>query len=318
MAVEVRDLGKAFYDARSGRVTVAAQDVSFSVASGEFVSIVGPSGCGKTTVLRILAGLEEALSGSVKLFSDRPPAMVFQEASVLPWLSVRDNVGFPLNISGRSRQDRQSREDELLTLTGLTDFADAKPHQLSGGMKQRVAVARALVDERDILLMDEPFGALDEQTRMTLQQELLRIWEASRKTVVFITHSVDEALVLSDRVLVMSPRPEKSSPICRCRFSGREMWWHCGATRASGNSHIPSGRCWRRQLRAEAVWKHQRRQLWTTTSAKLGLRGPFSDAHQLDRQTEPFEGPNKAFLGRRGAQKKGPTPPPASSPSLLA
>ncbi|HQX61132.1 MAG TPA: ABC transporter ATP-binding protein, partial [Burkholderiaceae bacterium] len=135
--------------------------------------------------------------------------MVFQEASVLPWLSVRDNVGFPLNISGRSRQDRQSREDELLTLTGLTDFADAKPHQLSGGMKQRVAVARALVDERDILLMDEPFGALDEQTRMTLQQELLRIWEASRKTVVFITHSVDEALVLSDRVLVMSPRPGK-------------------------------------------------------------------------------------------------------------
>ncbi|MCB2030315.1 MAG: ABC transporter ATP-binding protein [Rhodoferax sp.] len=208
-AIEVRELGKAFYDARSGRVTVAAMGVSFSVASGEFVSIVGPSGCGKTTVLRILAGLEEALSGSVKLFSERPPAMVFQEASVLPWLSVRDNVGFPLHIAGQSRQERKSREDVLLALTGLMDFADAKPHQLSGGMKQRVAVARALVDERDILLMDEPFGALDEQTRMTLQQELLRIWEASRKTVVFITHSVDEALVLSDRVLVMSPRPGK-------------------------------------------------------------------------------------------------------------
>ena len=208
-AIEVRELGKAFYDARSDRVTVAAQDVSFSVASGEFVSIVGPSGCGKTTVLRILAGLEEALSGSVKRFSDRPPSMVFQEASVLPWLSVRDNVGFPLHISGQSKQERQSREDALLELTGLMDFADAKPHQLSGGMKQRVAVARALVDERDILLMDEPFGALDEQTRMTLQQELLRIWEARRKTVVFITHSVDEALVLSDRVLVMSPRPGK-------------------------------------------------------------------------------------------------------------
>lgn len=206
-AIEVRELGKAFYDARSGRITVAAHEVSFSVARGEFVSIVGPSGCGKTTVLRILAGLEEALSGSVELFSPRPPAMVFQEASVLPWLSVRDNVGFPLHIAGQSKRDRKPREDALLQLTGLMDFADAKPHQLSGGMKQRVAVARALVDERDILLMDEPFGALDEQTRMVLQQELLRIWEASRKTVVFITHSVDEALVLSDRVLVMSPRP---------------------------------------------------------------------------------------------------------------
>jgi len=135
--------------------------------------------------------------------------MVFQETSVLPWLSVRDNVGFPLRIAGCPRQQRQTREDALLELTGLVDFADAKPHQLSGGMKQRVAVARALVDERDILLMDEPFGALDEQTRMTLQQELLRIWESSRKTVVFITHSVDEALVLSDRILVMSPRPGK-------------------------------------------------------------------------------------------------------------
>ena len=206
-AIEVRDLAKAFYDARSGRVTVATQNVSFSVARGEFVSIVGPSGCGKTTVLRILAGLEEALAGSVRLVSERRPAMVFQEASVLPWLSVRDNVGFPLQIAGRSRAERRPREDALLELTGLMDFADAKPHQLSGGMKQRVAVARALVDERDILLMDEPFGALDEQTRMALQQELLRIWEASRKTVVFITHSVDEALVLSDRVLVMSPRP---------------------------------------------------------------------------------------------------------------
>jgi NitT/TauT family transport system ATP-binding protein len=206
-AIEVDALCKAFYDAASGRVTVAAQDVSFSVARGEFVSIVGPSGCGKTTVLRILAGLEQSLSGSVKLLSPRPPAMVFQESSVLPWLSVRDNVGFPLQIAGRSRRDRKPREDAMLRLTGLMDFADARPQQLSGGMKQRVAVARALVDERDILLMDEPFGALDEQTRMALQQELLRIWEASRKTVVFITHSVDEALVLSDRVLVMSPRP---------------------------------------------------------------------------------------------------------------
>jgi NitT/TauT family transport system ATP-binding protein len=133
--------------------------------------------------------------------------MVFQEASVLPWLTVEQNVGFPLSIRHVPRAERRERVDALLELTGLADFRTALPQQLSGGMRQRVAVARALVDDRDILLMDEPFGALDEQTRLVLQQELLRIWEASRKTVVFITHSVDEALTLADRVLVMSPRP---------------------------------------------------------------------------------------------------------------
>ncbi|MEO8858644.1 MAG: ABC transporter ATP-binding protein, partial [Burkholderiaceae bacterium] len=208
-AIEVRGLTKAFYDATSDRVTVAVQDIGFSVQRGEFVSIVGPSGCGKTTVLRIMAGLEQALAGEVLLASGRTPAMVFQEASVLPWLSVRDNIGFPLRIKAVAQDERRRRVDAMLQLTGLNDFADAKPHQLSGGMKQRVAVARALVDDRDLLLMDEPFGALDEQTRLVLQQELLRIWEHSGKTVVFITHSVDEALVLSDRVLVMSPRPGK-------------------------------------------------------------------------------------------------------------
>ena len=209
MAIEVRGLTKAFYDARSDRVTVAVQDIAFTVRQGEFVCIVGPSGCGKTTLLRIMAGLEQALVGSVFLAGEHAPAMVFQEASVLPWLSVRDNIGFPLRIHSVPAHKRKSRVDALLELTGLTEFADAKPHQLSGGMKQRVAVARALVDDRDILLMDEPFGALDEQTRLVLQQELLSIWEHSGKTVVFITHSVDEALVLSDRVLVMSPRPGK-------------------------------------------------------------------------------------------------------------
>lgn len=133
--------------------------------------------------------------------------MVFQEASVLPWLTVAQNVAFPLKLKGVPANEQRARVSELLALTGLTDFADARPHQLSGGMKQRVSVARALVDNRDILLMDEPFGALDEQTRLVLQQELLRIWERTGKTVIFITHSVDEALTLADRVLVMSPRP---------------------------------------------------------------------------------------------------------------
>ncbi|MCG8273503.1 ABC transporter ATP-binding protein [Aquamicrobium sp. NLF2-7] len=206
-AVEVSHLTKAFYDSEGDRVTVAVSDVSFSVKRGEFVCIVGPSGCGKTTVLRILAGLEEELSGTVKLHSATPPAMVFQEASVLPWLTVSENIAFPLSLKGVARAEKEARVRDMLALTGLTEFATARPHQLSGGMKQRVSVARALVDDREILLMDEPFGALDEQTRLVLQQELLRIWETTGKTVVFITHSVDEALTLADRVLVMSPRP---------------------------------------------------------------------------------------------------------------
>lgn len=206
-AVEVTHLTKAFYDSEGDRVTVAVSDVSFSVKRGEFVCIVGPSGCGKTTVLRILAGLEEQLSGTVKLHSTTPPAMVFQEASVLPWLTVSENIAFPLSLKGVASAEKEARVRDMLELTGLTEFATARPHQLSGGMKQRVSVARALVDDREILLMDEPFGALDEQTRLVLQQELLRIWETTGKTVVFITHSVDEALTLADRVLVMSPRP---------------------------------------------------------------------------------------------------------------
>lgn len=206
-AIEVTTLTKAFYNSDADSVTLAVSDFSFSVARGEFVCIVGPSGCGKTTVLRILADLESKLSGEVKLHTDDAPAMVFQEASVLPWLTVAQNVALPLKLKGTPHAQQKARVAEMLALTGLTSFANARPSQLSGGMRQRVSVARALVDDRDILLMDEPFGALDEQTRLVLQQELLRIWEATRKTVVFITHSVDEALTLADRVLVMSPRP---------------------------------------------------------------------------------------------------------------
>lgn len=207
VAIRVENLTKAFYDVETDRITLAVHETSFEVAKGEFVCIVGPSGCGKTTALRILAGLETALSGKVEIDTKQKPAMVFQEASVLPWLTVEQNVGFPLKLAGWPKAKREARVAELLALTRLTDFATARPQQLSGGMRQRVSVARALSDDRDILLMDEPFGALDEQTRLVLQQELLRIWEKTGKTVVFITHSVDEALTLADRVLVMSPRP---------------------------------------------------------------------------------------------------------------
>jgi NitT/TauT family transport system ATP-binding protein len=206
-AIEVRRVWKAFHDRRTSGTVLAIEDVSLDVADGEFVCLVGPSGCGKTTLLRILAGLEQATSGHVHLIGDGPPGMVFQEASIFPWLSVQDNIGFPLRIAKASRSEQRERIDAMLELTGLVDFRRALPHQLSGGMKQRTAVARSLVDDRPTLLMDEPFGSLDEQTRVFLQQELMRIWGATRKTVMFITHSVEEALTLADRVLVMSARP---------------------------------------------------------------------------------------------------------------
>ncbi|CAN5737380.1 ABC transporter ATP-binding protein [soil metagenome] len=206
-AIEVRNVWKAFHDRRTSSTVLAVQDVSFDVSDGEFVCLVGPSGCGKTTLLRIIAGLETASAGTVRVSGDRPPGMVFQEASIFPWLSVEDNIAYPLDTAGMTGPARRARVDELLALTNLTDFRQALPHQLSGGMKQRTAVARALADDRPTLLLDEPFGSLDEQTRVVLQQELLRICGATGKTAVFITHSVDEALTLADRVLVMSRRP---------------------------------------------------------------------------------------------------------------
>ena len=207
--IVVDNLWKAFYDRRRKSKLVAVQNASFTVEPGEFVCICGPSGCGKSTILRILAGLEQATTGSVQVGEAATrPAMVFQEASVFPWLTVFDNVAYPLRLAGVPKRERAERVEPLLEMTKLADFRDAYPHQLSGGMKQRTSVARALVDESsDVLLMDEPFGALDEQTRFDLQQELLAVWERHRKTVVFITHSVDEALALADRVIVMSARP---------------------------------------------------------------------------------------------------------------
>jgi NitT/TauT family transport system ATP-binding protein len=206
-SIEVRHVWKAFHDRRTSGTVLAVEDVSLDIAEGEFVCLVGPSGCGKTTLLRILAGLEQATSGEVHLAGGGPAGVVFQEASVFPWLSVEDNITYPLRIRKVPAATRRERAEAMLELTGLADFRHALPHQLSGGMKQRTAVARALVDDRPVLLMDEPFGALDEQTRVYLQQELLRIWGATRKSVLFITHSVEEALTLADRVLVMSARP---------------------------------------------------------------------------------------------------------------
>ena len=207
--IRIRGLRKGF-SARFGRVD-ALGALDLDVHDGELCVIVGPSGCGKSTLLRILAGLEAADAGEIDVdrrAQGRPlTAMVFQEPSALPWMTVRANVAYGLRMQGRSAADCAPIVDRYIEKVGLTRFARAYPHQLSGGMKQRVSVARAFAADPEILLMDEPFGALDEQTRVALQDELLRLFEESGKTIVFVTHSIDEALTLGDRVLVMTPAP---------------------------------------------------------------------------------------------------------------
>jgi NitT/TauT family transport system ATP-binding protein len=207
--ISINRLGKEFIGA-NGKMT-ALRDVTLSIRRGEFCCLVGPSGCGKTTLLRIVAGLETHTSGELHLahFDRSKPlhSMVFQEQSVFPWMTVERNVEYGLKMRGVSPAERRDVVMHYLDKVGLTGFRNAYPHQLSGGMKQRVSIARAFANDPEILLMDEPFAALDEQNKALLQEELLRIWEESKKTVLFITHSIDEALVLSDRALVMTARP---------------------------------------------------------------------------------------------------------------
>ena len=211
VTLEVKHLGKRFASARG--VTEALRDINFRVHRREFVCVIGPSGCGKSTLIRILAGLERQSSGEVLL--DGKPAtgpgrdrgMVFQGYSLFPWLTVKRNVMFGPEIGGSSRGAAESQARQWLDLVGLTKFADAYPHQLSGGMRQRVAIARALVNEPRIMLMDEPFGALDAQTRAKMQSHLLDIWRNIDLTILFITHDLDEAIYLADRILVLKPHP---------------------------------------------------------------------------------------------------------------
>lgn len=201
---------KRVYEGRRGPV-VALDGIDLDVREGEFLVIVGPSGCGKTTLLRILAGLDEPTGGEVRVHRRNPKkplnSMVFQQPSLLPWYTVRKNIGYGLRLRGVSREERERIVDHYLEVVNLARFDTAYPHQLSGGMKQRVSVARAFANDPEILLMDEPFAALDEQTKLLLQQELLRIWLGSGKTVCYITHSIDEAIHLGDRILVMTAQP---------------------------------------------------------------------------------------------------------------
>jgi len=209
--LQIKGLSKSF--SVKGKTFEALHDVNLSVGDKEFMCLLGPSGCGKTTLLRIMAGLEKPTSGAVLL--DGVPiegpgpqrGMVFQEYSLFPWRTILDNVAFGLELKGVSKDERYDKARRYLKTVGLEGFENSYPHELSGGMKQRVAIVRALVNNPKALFMDEPFGALDAQTRNVMQSELLRIWQEQQKTVIFVTHSVDEAIYLADRVVIMSARP---------------------------------------------------------------------------------------------------------------
>ncbi|HTD36714.1 MAG TPA: ABC transporter ATP-binding protein [Candidatus Limnocylindrales bacterium] len=218
-SIAVEHLTKAYPNG-----TVALDDVNLEIADGEFVAVVGPSGCGKSTLLRILAGLDRATGGRVHIAGaaaradELPSATVFQEQSLFPWMRVHENVAFAFDSLAVPRDEVRRRVGEVLGLVGLAEFERAWPHQLSGGMKQRAAVARAFVTDPPVLYMDEPFGALDEQTRVGLANELMRLWERSPKTIVFVTHGIEEAVTLADRVVVLSARPGQVKEIVPVRF----------------------------------------------------------------------------------------------------
>ena len=202
------------FDTRNGPVT-ALEDINLEVHDGEFVSLLGPSGCGKTTLLRMIGGLDVPTSGTIaidgKIVNGPSPkmTMVFQEYSLYPWRTIAENVGFGLEMMGTAPARREAEVAERLKLVGLESFGGSYPYELSGGMRQRAAVARALATDPAVMLMDEPFGALDAQTRNKMQRELLSIWQQTKKTILFVTHSVDEAVYLSDRIIILTPRPGK-------------------------------------------------------------------------------------------------------------
>jgi NitT/TauT family transport system ATP-binding protein len=224
-AVELAGVDKTFGDTTSGHGGGGAVHALFGIelrlAPGEFVSLIGPSGCGKSTLLRVVADLEQPSAGSVLVGGksarqarlDQDYGIAFQQAGLLEWRTVAENVELPLHVHGVAKPERRARAAELLELVGLADFAAHRPSQLSGGMQQRVAIARSLATRPTLLLMDEPFGALDEMTRERMQTELLRIADETGAAVLFVTHSIPEAVVLSDRVVVMSPRPGRITDV---------------------------------------------------------------------------------------------------------
>ncbi len=246
MKIHVRHVSKSFLG--RGAAVEALRDVSLRVGDGEFVTIVGPSGCGKTTLLRLIDGLLQPDSGEIVIDGELGPApgpqvgFVFQSFRLLPWRTVLDNVEFPLEIQRIPKAERRARAHEYVKLVGLEGFTQSYPHELSGGMQQRVGLARALALEPQVLLMDEPFAALDAQTREVMQVELSRIWAQIGVAVVFVTHSLDEALFLGDRVVLMGPRP--------------------GMVRETLDVPLPRPR-WDYDIRAMPAFVEQRAYLWS-------------------------------------------------------
>lgn len=210
--LELKHVSKSFSRTETVEITTALESICLTVASGEFVSIVGASGCGKSTILRLIAGLIQPTTGVITLAEtpikgpDPNRGMVFQKPTLFPWLSVRDNVSFSLRMQ-KKFAGRNADVDRLIQVAGLTEFRDAYPHQLSGGMAQRVALIRTMINDPEVFLLDEPLGALDAFTRMNMQDELLRMWEERRRMMLMVTHDIDEALYMGTRILVMAPRP---------------------------------------------------------------------------------------------------------------
>jgi len=241
VAIDCRDIGHTYVTPRNGQVA-ALEDVSLTLQPHEFVCLVGPSGCGKSTLLRIIAGLVDPGRGTVHFSGhmNRPrgvAAMVFQEHGLFPWLSVLDNVAFGLEVQGVPPHARREQAMAFVERVGLASFAASYPHELSVGMRQRVGIARAFLSGAPVLLMDEPFGSLDAQTKWVLQEDLLHIWQSNRKLVLFVTHDIEEAVLLGDRVLVMTGRPgriaeeipipfERPRSLARGQERVREITWH--------------------------------------------------------------------------------------------
>jgi NitT/TauT family transport system ATP-binding protein len=228
-AVRVEAIEKVFNSGRRNEVH-ALTGIDLTVPPGEFVTLIGPSGCGKSTLLRLVASLIEPTGGTIDVNGktadqarrDQDYGMAFQKAGLFDWRTVSKNIELPLELMGYGKRDRRAKSAEMLELVKLPDFADHRPNELSGGMQQRVAIARALAFEPSLLLMDEPFGALDEMTREHMQVELLRIWKETETTVVFVTHSIPEAVFLSTRVVVMSPRPGRIASIIDVDLGDRD------------------------------------------------------------------------------------------------
>ncbi|MFW6075372.1 MAG: ABC transporter ATP-binding protein [Chloroflexota bacterium] len=232
----------------------ALKDIDLEIREGEFLAVIGPSGCGKTTLLRILGGLEDYDSGEVRIDNDRVTgpgpdrSIVFQTFGLFPWKTVHENVAFPLKVRNLPKDEIRRRCEEYLEMVGLSRFTESYPHQLSGGMQQRVGLARALATDPEILLMDEPFGAIDAQTRELMQEELMRIWADSRKTVLFITHDLDEAVYLADRIVVLTRGP--------------------GQVREVVEVGLPRPR-WEYDVRGHERFAEVRRQIWTMLRSDL-------------------------------------------------